>query len=308
MTESVELAEIEAEISAVEREIAETEQFLTLVFDHCPHGVCIAMPDGSLKVNPAGAAITGSATPPSDADARGVAAWAEQYGLFLEDGKTPHPTSTLPVVRALAGETVRNATMRIRTQKRPDAAWLEVSARPLADGTAVAIFRDVTPERMAQDTRAARRQELAAREAQNAELVDRLRLTLDALSTPVLEVGPGILAVPVIGVVDTQRGATMSEKILSEVMRTKANHVVIDLTGVAIIDTSTADRILKLGTALRFLGAECVVSGIQPAVAQTLVAIGVDISVMVPRRDLQHALDYCIQRAAQQRAGASDQA
>jgi rsbT co-antagonist protein RsbR len=299
MTKLEELAKLEAELAAVDAEIEEVDQFLALVFDHCPHGVCIAGADGSLRVNPAGSSLGGGGDGDTS-EVKGTDAWTEQYGLFLDDGVTPHPPATLPVVRALSGERVRNASMRLRSRGQPEPLWLEVSARPLSDGTAVAVFRDVTPERKAQLLRSTRNQELADRETQNAELVDRLRVTLDALSTPVLEVGPGTLAVPVIGVLDTQRGAAMSERILGEVMRTKATHVVIDLTGVAVIDTSTADRVLKLGSALRFLGTECVVSGIQPAVAQTLVAIGVDISVMVPRRNLQHALEYCRQRGAAQ--------
>ena len=147
-----------------------------------------------------------------------------------------------------------------------------------------------TPEAAALDQR---NRDLAEREKQNRELVERLRLTLDALSTPVIEIARDVLALPVIGLVDTERSARMTETLLAEVTRSRARFVVIDLTGVAVVDTSTADRFLKLASALKLLGTECVICGIQPPVAQTLVAIGVELTSLVTQRDLQHALEYC---------------
>ncbi|NUP06513.1 MAG: STAS domain-containing protein [Polyangiaceae bacterium] len=283
-----ELAAVEAEIATVEAAIAETDALLDVVFEHSPHGIFIARTDGTVRVNPAG---TRAFEAHQDAKTE---AKAQRFGFFADGGGAFVAHEQLPLSRALVGETIESMPVRMRGRSSADEVLFDVTARPLADGSAVAIFRDMTREREARQKLAARSEQIRAREAENRALLERLRMTLDALSTPVLEVGPGILAVPVIGIVDTQRGAAMSEKILGEVVRTQATHVVIDLTGVAVIDTSTADRLLKLGSSLRLLGSECIVSGIQPAVAQTLVAIGVDIGVMVPRRDLQHALDYCI--------------
>jgi len=280
--------DLRAELARLEAEEAEIGGLLDLVFDHLPHGVVVGAPDGTLKLNPAGAEILGAL-----AENKGTEAWADQYGLFREDG-TPYQSNDLPLVRAMRGEIIESAMLRMRTKAKPEGVWLRVSARPLPDGTAVAVFRDVTRERDAREAVEKRAFELAERDEENQALVERLRLTLDALSTPVLEIANDVLAVPVIGVVDTERSAVMSERILSEVVRTRSRFVVIDLTGVSVLDTSTADRLLKLSGAVRLLGAQCVVSGIQPAVAQTLVAIGVQLDGLVPHRDLEHALEHCM--------------
>jgi rsbT co-antagonist protein RsbR len=300
MSAAEELAKVEAELAQVEAQIREADALLEAVFTHSPHGVCIGKTDGSLVVNPVGEKLLGGVQ-----NAEGADAWTKQYGLFLEDGKTPFPPQQLPLARALGGESNASATVRMRSPARPEGVWLDVLARPLPDGSAVAIFRDVTHEREARTAVVERTLELEKREAENRELVERLRTTLEALSTPILQIGPGVLVVPVIGVVDTQRSAGMTEKILFEVMRARASHLIVDLTGVAVIDTSTADRLLKMAAALRLLGTECVVSGIQPAVAQTLVAIGVDLGVLRPHRDLEQAFRHCAtERAKEEEAEA----
>ncbi|HEV8244148.1 MAG TPA: STAS domain-containing protein [Polyangiaceae bacterium] len=135
---------------------------------------------------------------------------------------------------------------------------------------------------------------LAVRAAENSELVDRLRLALEELSTPVLEVWDDVLALPIVGVVDTQRSVKMVERVLSELVARRSKFVIVDLTGVDIVDTSTADRLVKLARAVELLGAKCVVSGIQPVVAQTLMEIGVELSELRTARNLKRALDECI--------------
>jgi rsbT co-antagonist protein RsbR len=294
-----ELEELQKELDRLDTELREAQSFLDVLFDQNPNGITIASPDATLRVNAAGEAVTGS---PSEDESIGTGAWTETYGLFLPDQKTPYPTEDLPLVRAMQGAVVKDTSIWMRTPRLPDGArgggaWLDVTAKPLSSGAAFAVFRDVTREREATAAIEQRRAELAEREAQNRDLVERLRLTLDALSTPIIEVARDILALPVIGLVDTQRSAQMTERLLAEVTRARTRFVVVDLTGVAMVDTSTADRFLKLASALRLLGTDCVICGIQPAVAQTLVAIGVDLSALVTQRDLQHAIEYC-ERAA----------
>jgi rsbT co-antagonist protein RsbR len=88
----------------------------------------------------------------------------------------------------------------------------------------------------------------------------------------------------------------MTAAVLLEVSKRTAHFLVIDVTGVAVMDTSTADQLLELAGSVSLLGAECVICGIQPAVAQTLVAIGVDLTSVTTTRNLQRALDYCVER------------
>jgi rsbT co-antagonist protein RsbR len=94
----------------------------------------------------------------------------------------------------------------------------------------------------------------------------------------------------------------MAEKLLSEVVRTRSRHVIVDLTGVDLIDTATADRFVKLARAVELLGARCIVCGLQPAVAQTLVELGVEFSGMSTQRNLRHALEACKRAPGQRRS------
>lgn len=281
---------VEAEIEGLERELQSARDLLALVLDHNPNGVAVAAADGSLRVNAAGAALLGEI-----ADNAGAGAWTEQYGLFRADQRTPFPADELPLARAMsARETSVDVPIWMRSRVRPEGVWLAVSATPLPGGAGVAVFRDVTRQRALQDDLHAQSEALEERARLNRELVDRLRLSLDELSTPVLELWDDVLVVPVVGMLDTQRSARMNDRVLEEVSERAARFVILDLTGVELVDTSTADRLLKLAASVRLLGAECVVSGIQPAVAQTLVSLGVELDELVTRHNLEHALVWCL--------------
>ncbi len=274
------------------------ERLIGLLFDENVDGIAIASADGALEFNATATEILGLG-----ADTSGPSEWTSRYGLFLPDGQTPYPTAELPLTRALGGETVRDVLVLSRTAAKPTGVWLSVSARPIEGGGALAVFRDVSAQRQLEDDLARRSAELARQSQANAELVQRLRVALDELSTPVLEVWDDVLALPVIGVVDTQRSALMTERVLAEVVAKKSKYVVVDLTGVEIVDTSTADRLIKLSRSVGMLGAECVVSGIQPAVAQTLIELGVELTGLFAQRNLKRALDYCISRSGHGRHG-----
>jgi len=140
---------------------------------------------------------------------------------------------------------------------------------------------------------AERNKELAARAEENAALVERLRQAVQELSTPVLEVADDVLALPVIGIVDTERGAEMQERLLDELVKHKSRFVIVDLTGVSTLDTSTADRFVKMAKSVSLLGAECIVTGLQPAVAQTLISIGVEFGGMRTERNLKRGIQFC---------------
>ncbi len=98
------------------------------------------------------------------------------------------------------------------------------------------------------------------------------------LSTPVVEVWAGILTLPLVGTVDTARTQQMMESLLNRIVETQASYVIIDITGVPLVDTAVAKHLLQTVTAARLLGAECIIVGISARIAQTLVHLGVDLS------------------------------
>jgi len=136
---------------------------------------------------------------------------------------------------------------------------------------------------------------LASVEERNASL-EALQRSVDELSTPILEVWDGVLALPLIGVVDERRSASATHRLLGEVATSGAHTVVLDVTGVAVIDEATAERLIRLVRAVELLGARCVLSGIRPAVARTLVELGVDVGGVASLRNLKHALSRLIPR------------
>lgn len=282
--------------SAPESDSARMAALLEMLFDRNPDGVIHADAQGNLVFNTAAQALLSLDRAPADGP---IEEWSQKYGVFLSDGKTQHPSETLPLVRALHGEVIRDYELIVKTKEAPQGRWISASAAPIPGGRAICVFRDVTERKKLEEDLAQRNTELAAQTRENADLIDRLRLAVDELSTPVLELWEDILALPVVGVVDTVRSARMMEKILAEVVSRRCRSVIIDVTGVDVIDTGTADRFIRIARSIELLGAECVISGVQPAVAQTLTDLGVSFRGLITQRNLKRALDYCISRQPQ---------
>lgn len=122
------------------------------------------------------------------------------------------------------------------------------------------------------------------------EIIIRQQEEMMELSTPVVEVWEGILALPIIGTLDSSRTQTAMESLLQKIVETKAKFAIIDITGVPTVDTLTAQYLLKTVTAARLMGSECIISGIRPQIAQTIVYLGVDLSNVVTKVSLADAL------------------
>jgi len=121
------------------------------------------------------------------------------------------------------------------------------------------------------------------------------------LQTPILEIWDDVLALPVIGMVDSRRSQEMMETLLSEIVSNRCKFVILDITGVEIVDTRTADHFVKVMKSAELLGTRCIMTGIRPAVAQTLVELGVDLSSIRTLRNLQEGLRYCLRESESQR-------
>ena len=124
--------------------------------------------------------------------------------------------------------------------------------------------------------------------------IDQQAAAIRELSTPVIEVWEDILVLPIVGVVDTLRSLEIMNDLLKAVVETRAKCVIIDVTGVQIVDTKTADYLVKVVSAAGLLGARCVLTGLSPAVAQTLVEIGAELRDVRTLRNLKAGLEDCL--------------
>lgn len=127
------------------------------------------------------------------------------------------------------------------------------------------------------------------------DLIRQQEEAIRAMSTPILRLWDGILTMPVIGFVDNDRGAQMMERLLDEITRTHARYAILDVTGVDMIDTAAASHILGLVNATRLLGARCLISGISPSMANTVVHLGLDFAKLDTFATLEAALRYALQ-------------
>jgi PAS domain S-box-containing protein len=122
------------------------------------------------------------------------------------------------------------------------------------------------------------------------ELVARQAQEILEVSTPVVQVWPGVVVAPLIGLLDDRRAEQLMGLLLHAVEKTRAAVALVDITGVPMIDTQTAQHLITMVTAVRLLGAQVVLTGIRPALAQTLVHLGIDLSHMVTRPSLAGGL------------------
>lgn len=124
------------------------------------------------------------------------------------------------------------------------------------------------------------------------EVVARQRQELLETTTPVIRLWEGIVAVPLIGTLDSNRSQVVMESLLNGIVEEQAQIAILDITGVPMVDTLVAQHLMKTAMAVRLMGAECVISGIRPQIAQTIVALGIDLGSITTRATLSDALKY----------------
>jgi rsbT co-antagonist protein RsbR len=128
------------------------------------------------------------------------------------------------------------------------------------------------------------------------EVIARQQQELSELSTPVVQLWEGVLALPLIGTLDSARTQVVMESLLQAVVETGSSIAIIDITGVPVVDTLVAQHLLKTVAAARLMGADCIISGIRPQIAQTIVHLGVEISDVVTKATLADAFAVALRR------------
>ena len=127
-------------------------------------------------------------------------------------------------------------------------------------------------------------------------IIERQRAEMTEVSAPVVKIWDRIVTVPLIGTLDSFRAQTVMENLLDAIVQWEAEIAIIDITGVSTVDTLVAQHLLKTAAAVRLMGAECVICGISPKIAQTVVNLGVDLPSITTRIDLQSGLAYAFER------------
>src|SRR6185369_288692 len=128
------------------------------------------------------------------------------------------------------------------------------------------------------------------------EVIFRQQEELLELSTPVVRLWDNILALPLIGTLDSERTQVVMENLLQKIVETEALIAIIDITGVPTVDTLVAQHLLKTVAAARLMGADCIISGIRPQIAQTIVHLGINLTEIITKATLADAFAVALQR------------
>jgi rsbT co-antagonist protein RsbR len=128
------------------------------------------------------------------------------------------------------------------------------------------------------------------------DIIARQQEELLELSTPVVKLWDGVLALPMIGTLDSQRTQVVMESLLQRIVETGSEIAIIDITGVPTVDTLVAQHLLKTVTAIRLMGADAIISGVRPQIAQTIVHLGLDLQGITTKANLADALSLALKR------------
>ena len=200
-------------------------------------------------------------------------------------------TQTISSSRALHGFTTSETASFILSLKQPLFRILRREVGANADE----LFNEMADGNQLLDKLAVLTTEayMATRE----QLIKRQQQELMELSTPVVKLWDGILALPIIGTLDSARTQVVMESLLQTVVQTNSRFAIIDITGVPTVDTLVAQHLLKTITAARLMGAECIISGVRPQIAQTIVHLGIDLSQVITKAKLSDAFAICLQKS-----------
>ena len=209
------------------------------------------------------------------------AAWARTRGVL----------SSLSASRAAQGASAGETSSFVLALKRP--LFVGLAKQLVADPKAAfdaAWLGTTLVDQMAQFT-------LNTYQRTREDVIARQQQELLELSTPVVKLWDGVLAVPMIGTLDSSRTQLVMEALLTRIVETGSELAIIDITGVPTVDTLVAQHLLKTVTAIRLMGADCIISGIRPQIAQTIVHLGIDLQGITTKATLADALQLAMKKA-----------
>jgi rsbT co-antagonist protein RsbR len=192
--------------------------------------------------------------------------------------------------RAAAGQSAGDTSVFVLAFKRPLFALVQRQLAGDAGAQMAAVWTiSALVDRMAQWT-------IATYQQTREDIIKRQQQDLLELSTPVIKLFDGVLAVPMIGTLDSSRTQVVMETLLERIVETGSRLAIIDITGVPTVDTLVAQHLLKTVSAIRLMGAECIISGIRPQIAQTIVHLGIDLQGIASKSSLADALQMALEQ------------
>ena len=188
----------------------------------------------------------------------------------------------------LASVAAGDLDARINSQIEDDFSGVEAAIDLLIDDLTDELTKREEAQKSLED-------KLQTIKKQNATIAQQQEDLLE-LSSPVTKVWDNVLILPVIGTLDSRRTQIMMENLLQKIVETGCTTAILDITGVPTVDTQIANHLLKTVSAARLLGAECIISGISPNIAQTIVHLGIDLSAIRTKATLQEAMRFAFQQ------------
>jgi rsbT co-antagonist protein RsbR len=206
------------------------------------------------------------------------------FDFFTEEHARPAFEDEQEIMRT--GKAIEG---KVEKETHPDGrvTWVSTTKIPRYDkkGNVIGITgisRDVTEKKLWEEEREKKL------EAQKAELIE--------LSTPVIDVWEGVLTVPVLGSLDSERASRISESLLTQIVEEKADIAIIDISGISAVDSAVADRLIRTAKAVRLVGAEAILTGVGVEIAQTISDLGIDMGGLKTMATLKDGLKYVISR------------
>ncbi|MBL0420534.1 STAS domain-containing protein [Ramlibacter sp. AW1] len=217
-------------------------------------------------------------------------------------GRAREVLQSLSRSRAAQGQSAADTSVFVLAFKKPLFKALQQAMGNDASALVALVWSvSMLVDRLAQWT-------VSAYQQSREEIIRRQQQDLLELSTPVIKLWEGVLAVPMIGTLDSSRTQIVMETLLQRIVDTGSTLAIIDITGVPTVDTLVAQHLLKTVSAIRLMGAECIISGIRPQIAQTIVHLGIDLEGIASKASLADALalalrqrGYVIQRTGEAR-------
>jgi len=192
--------------------------------------------------------------------------------------------------RAAQGQSAGDTSVFVLALKRPLFKLIQKDAGSNAQQMMASVWTVTTlVDKMAQWT-------VSTYQQTREEIIKRQQQDLLELSTPVIKLFEGVLAVPMIGTLDSSRTQVVMETLLERIVATGSRLAIIDITGVPTVDTLVAQHLLKTVAAIRLMGAECIISGIRPQIAQTIVHLGIDLQGIASKSSLADALALAMEQ------------